>query len=57
LLGFDDANANLRYAAFKDHRDTYFSDFLPMPEDLESDLHKHAGRRGAFMERLLERFR
>jgi penicillin amidase len=42
LLDFDDANANLRYAAFKHHRDTYFSEFLSMPADLESDVHKQA---------------
>ncbi|MDQ3986512.1 MAG: penicillin acylase family protein [Actinomycetota bacterium] len=28
-LGFEDLSANLRYAAFKHHRHTYFKEFLP----------------------------
>lgn len=42
LLDFEDLSANLRYAAFKDHRDTAFRPFLPRAADLSSDLAKDA---------------
>lgn len=34
---FDDLSANLRYAAMKHHRDTYFREFLPDVASLPSD--------------------
>jgi len=42
MLDFDDANGNLRYAAFKHHRHTYFAEYLPTPDTLEGDMHKQA---------------
>jgi penicillin G amidase len=39
-LGFEDMSANLRYAAFKHHRLTYFGRFLP--KKVKADLDKHA---------------
>jgi penicillin G amidase len=44
LLDFQDLSANLRYAAFKDHRHTAFRRFLPSGEDLEPGPARRAGR-------------
>jgi penicillin amidase len=45
---FQELNANLRYAAMKDHRDTYFRSSLPASADLSSRL---AGRALRVLER------
>jgi penicillin amidase len=39
-IGFEGMSANLRYAAFKHHRHTYFEGFLPKKP--KADLDKHA---------------
>ncbi len=43
-LGFEDMNANLRYAAMSHHPQTYFGRFLPNPILLNSDISKAALR-------------
>jgi penicillin G amidase len=39
---FQDLNANLRHAAFKDHRHTYYGTFLPKLDELKTDLARRA---------------
>jgi penicillin amidase len=41
-VDFDDLTANLRYGAFKHHRDTFFRPFLPADSALKTDLAKAA---------------
>jgi penicillin amidase len=40
-LNFEDLSGNLRYAAFKDHTDTYFRPFVPADDALADDLAKN----------------
>ncbi len=41
-LNFEDLSGNLRYAAFKDHNDTYFRPFVPADADLPEGLARNA---------------
>jgi penicillin amidase len=41
-LNFEDLSANLRYSAFKHHRDTFFREFVPADSVLETDLARKA---------------
>ncbi len=43
-LDFEDLSGNLRYAAFKDHRDSYFRPYLPTDASLGSDLARAAAK-------------
>ena len=43
-LDFEDLSGNLRYGAFKDHRDTYFRPYLPADAALGSDLARGAAK-------------
>jgi penicillin amidase len=40
MLDFEDLSGNLRYAAFKDHNDTYFRPFVPEDADLNGFTEK-----------------
>lgn len=42
LLDFEDLSANLRYAAFKHHNDTFFRPFLPQAASLSTQLARDA---------------
>lgn len=41
-FNFEDMSANLRFAAFKDHEDTSYRQFLPPPEALTTELGRKA---------------
>ncbi len=43
-LNFEDLSGNLRYAAFKDHLDSYFRPFVPADASLPDDLSKAAAQ-------------
>lgn len=43
-LNFEDLSGNLRYAAFKDHLDSYFRPFVPDDASLPDDLSKAAAQ-------------
>jgi penicillin amidase len=43
-LDFEDLSGNLRYSAFKDHRDTYFRPYVPADAALGSDLARAAAK-------------
>ena len=53
-LNFEDLSGNLRYAAFKDHLDTYFRPFVPTDADLATN---EIARRAAEVVRSWDGFR